>query len=362
MINLVLFSIASLYLVQYFTGDLLGLVKLSNAMRLIKNNYTEKLSSGVLSESALRGMLSGFGDKYSAYIDPSQLEKFYQGLRGEFIGIGVVVGKKDNDVIIISPLENSPADLAGVKSGDIILKVDDQYSKDLSLEVVATLIRGKKDTVVELTLLRNSEELVLTIARAVIPQQSASSKILDDNIGYLRISYFDDSAAKLFPAELEKLTSANISKIILDLRSNPGGNVDDAVSIARLIVPEGPIVTLVNNKKQSYTYKSDLPKVPYKLIVLINRGTASAAELLAGALQDTKVGILLGETTYGKGSFQTVQKFWPDSALKFTTGKYLIPSGKSIDGIGIEPDVLVPWNGQNDNQLAKALEIFRAQP
>lgn len=360
MINLVLFTVISLSLVQYYTGEVLGLAKISKAMYLIKNNYTKKLPNGTLSEAALRGMISGFGDKYAAYIEPANLEKFYQSLRGEFIGIGVFVGKKDDNIIVVAPLEKSPADMAGIKSGDIILKVDDKHSKDLSLEEVATAIRGPKDTVVTLTLLRNNEELVFEVTRAVIPQKSAHSKILADNIGYLRISYFDDSAGNLFPTELKKLTDANISKIILDLRSNPGGNVEDAVKIARLIVPEGPIVTLVNNKQQSYTYKSTLSSaVPFKMIVLIDRGTGSAAELLAGALQDTKVGTLLGETTYGKGSFQTVKNFWPDSALKFTTGKYLIPSGQSIDGVGIKPDILVPWNGKDDNQLAKALEILR---
>ncbi|MEK6749644.1 MAG: S41 family peptidase [Pseudomonadota bacterium] len=312
----------------------------------IKKEYVEPVSDKMLIENAVRGMLSGL-DPHSAFLDAEGYKELQVGTTGEFGGLGIEVGMEDGFVKVISPIDDTPAQRAGVKSGDLIIRLDETPVKGLTLNEAVKIMRGKPGSEIILTIVREGEDkpLKLTLARDVIRVKSVKSKILDEGYGYVRISNFQantgDNVLKAVK-DLRKEAKAGLKGLVLDLRNNPGGVLSAAVEVSDAFLTKGLIVYTEGRDKSSRltfnaTSSDALEGEP--LVVLINGGSASASEIVAGALQDHKRAIIMGSRSFGKGSVQTILPMNNDAALKLTTARYYTPSGRSIQAEGIEPDI-----------------------
>ena len=320
----------------------------ADAFIRIKHNYIEPVSDEKLLEYAIEGMLSGL-DPHSVYLKNEKYERLNEGTTGSFSGLGMEVIMDGGFVKVIAPIDDTPAAKAGIKTGDLIIKMDGKTVSGLNLREATEQMRGEVGTTITLTLLRESESdpIDITLTRALVRFNSVKSKRLSDKIGYLRVSQFQTTTAESFRTELKKLRDSDgFSGLILDLRNNPGGLLSSAISIADVFIEEGEIVsTKGRHKDNDQTYNatnSDLLEGK-PIIVLINAGSASASEIVAGALQDSKRALLLGTDTFGKGSVQTVMKISEEEAVKLTTARYYTPSGRSIQAEGITPDVMVEY-------------------
>ncbi len=321
---------------------------LSAVFDKIKRNYVEEVDDKELLENAIRGMLSGL-DPHSAYLDKKAYNELKEGTSGEFGGLGIVVGMKDGFVNVVSPIDDTPAQRAGVKAGDLIIRLDDKNVKGMSLNDAVTIMRGKPDTSIVLTIIREGEEkpLKIKIVRDIIKVQSVRSKTLDTGYGYIRISSFQErTGADLRKAllKLKKEYGKNLEGLVLDLRNNPGGLLVAAIEVSDAFLESGAIVSIKgrdrNNGITHYAKGMDLlEKAP--IVVLINGGSASASEIVSGALQDHKRAIIMGSQSFGKASVQSVVPLGNGSALKLTTARYYTPSGKSIQAKGITPDIVL---------------------
>lgn len=366
----VFFSGAALFsLIGWFIdGDIAkygNIVRLFVAQYFVNEYYVSDVDSGKLTNGAIDGMVKSLGDKHSRYLDANQYKELKDHTEGSFGGIGIVMGFKDSKVNVISVMEGTPGEVAGLKPGDEILAVDGVSVKEYHSDEVALHVRGEIGTKVVLTIAREGEETKdYTIERASIHVKTAAGKMLEDNIGYIRISSFAEKTADEFKNSLEQLKSENMNKLIIDLRENPGGLVTSCVEISQTVVPKGPIVSVIHRDGTKEEYKSDLDECKYPIIVLVNENSASASEILAGALQDTGAAQIMGTKTYGKGSVQAVFPLGTGDAMKLTVAKYYTPSGRSIDGTGIEPDIKaeLPQGSLLDTQLEKAIEIMKSNP
>lgn len=314
----------------------------------IKNDYVEPVNDRELIENAIRGMLAGL-DPHSAYLDGEAYQELQEGTSGEFGGLGIEVGMEDGFIKVISPIDDTPAQKAGVQTGDLIIKLDETPVKGMSLNDAVKKMRGKPGTVISLTIIREGQEkpLVIPITRDIIKVKSVRSRTLEPGIGYLRVSNFQLNTADDAEKALNTLLSDNkgsLKGLILDLRNNPGGILSAAVAISDLFLDKGLIVYTegrVKDAKLRFTAKPSDVLNGAPLIVLVNAGSASASEIVAGALQDHKRAIIMGEKTFGKGSVQTILPMTNNSALKLTTARYYTPSGRSIQAHGITPDITV---------------------
>lgn len=362
-IFLVLASLS--YIVGAITGSTTGTLKILAALNVMKNQYVQATDADTLVNGAIKGIASSVGDPHTAYIHGDAYKRLLSETKGEFGGIGSVIGEKDGVPVIVSPIEDTPSTAAGVQAGDKIIKVDGVETKGWTLEDTVNKIRGPKGTTVNLTLQStDNKEREVAIVRDIIKSKTVSSKMLEGDIGYIRLSHFSDNSPAEFGAALKELDKKGMKKLVLDLRHNPGGSLKSSVNIANYIIPKGPVVSIIGKTGKKEEYFSELSKPKYDLAVLVDKGSASASEIIAGAVQDTKAGILVGQTTYGKGSVQTVIPLDLDSAFKVTIAKYYTPADRSIDGVGVKPDVEVelqkPVDGKLvDNQLDKAVEILR---
>ncbi|MDP2683969.1 MAG: S41 family peptidase [bacterium] len=315
---------------------------------------------------ALAGLISSLDDPYSLFLDPDQTTEFNKELSGSFEGIGTEIGIKNNLLTIIAPLDNSPAEKAGLKSGDIVLKIDDEDTIEMSLDMAVSKIRGPKGTKVVLTVMHSNESEIeeITIERNVIVVESVTWEMLDNNIAYIKIVHFNNDSYQDFSKIANDILLSKAESIILDLRSNPGGYLDTSVDIAGEFLENKIILTEdFGDDKQEYTSDTSAKLLDYKLAVLINNGSASAAEILAGALQDYSRGTLIGEQTFGKGSVQDFEQFSDGSSLKLTVAKWLTPNGHNIDDQGITPDIEVEltdddYNNDLDPQLEAAIHLL----
>ncbi|TCW36759.1 S41A family C-terminal processing peptidase-3 [Thermohydrogenium kirishiense] len=312
---------------------------LGSLMQFIKDNYAGDITYDQMEEGAIKGILSSL-DKYSTYFTKDEMNSFTESTSGTFTGIGMVVEQRGNDIVVVSTIDGSPAQKAGVKSGYIVVSVDGKDVTGMSVNDVTNLIKGEKGTKVKIGFLVNGKTVEYEITRDVIKINPVSYKIIN-GIGYIDISEFNGNTEDNVAKALDYMDQNNIKKLVIDLRDNPGGYLSEAVDVANFFVPAGPVVTVAMNGGNNQTYYSNLKNQKYKLAVLINGGTASAAEILAGAIQDTKSGILVGENSYGKGTVQEVFPFSDGSGIKLTIAKYLLPSGRWIDGTGLKPDVEV---------------------
>lgn len=351
--------------IQEITGDAAGTLRFLRAMSIVKNNFDGKADNKVLFDGAIEGMVHALDDPYSVYLDKEDFTKLSEMTEGSFGGIGIVFGKRGDDYVVISALADHPGALAGIKSGDIILAVDGVETAKMNMTDVADKIRGKQGTEVVLRLrTKDGEEKEVKVVRKDIKAPSVGGQLLPNTkIGYIRITVFNEATGEDFKKTYEKLQAEGMEATILDLRGNPGGILDDGVAVAGMLVPKGPIVSLVYKNGDKYVENSSLEQVKYPLAVLVDHGTASAAEIVAGAVKDTKAGKLFGVKTFGKGSVQGVYRIDNDTAVKITTARYYTPSGVSIHNVGIEPDVKIelPDNAATDVQLEAAQDYLQQE-
>jgi carboxyl-terminal processing protease len=320
----------------------------SDIFARIKSDYVEQASDKELLENAIRGMLSGL-DPHSTYLDPEEYKELKIGTTGQFGGLGIQVGIEDGYVKVISPIDDTPAFKAGIKSGDLIIRLNKKQVKDLGLNDAVKLMRGKPGTFIELSVLREGEDdpIEFKLKRAIIKVKSVKSFLLDSGIGYVRISTFQSKTAihlKNAINELAKKNNAPLNGLIMDLRNNPGGVLNAAADVSDLFIEKGKLVYTKGRTDESYFEFIARPDDILKhapIAVLINGGSASASEIVAGALQDHKRAIIMGEKSFGKGSVQTIQELRNGGAVKFTTARYFTPNGRSIQAEGIVPDILL---------------------
>ncbi len=312
----------------------------------IKKDYVVEVEDEQLLESAIRGMLAGL-DPHSAYLDEEEFRELQIGTSGQFGGLGIEVGMEDGFVKVISPIDDTPAQRAGVKAGDLIIRLDDKPVKGMSLNDAVELMRGKKGTEIVLTIVREGADkpLVIPITRDIIRVKSVKSQLLEPNFGYLRITNFQAKTTDSLVDAVEDLREQNggdLKGLVLDLRNNPGGVLNGAVGVSDAFLDEGLIVYTEGRSddsalRYSATEGDVLDGAP--IVILINGGSASASEIVAGAMQDHKRAIIMGSKSFGKGSVQTILPLKADAALKLTTARYYTPSGRSIQAQGIEPDI-----------------------
>jgi carboxyl-terminal processing protease len=312
----------------------------------IKANYVEPVEDKVLLENAIRGMVSGL-DPHSNYLDAEDYKDLQVGTKGEFGGLGIEVGMEDGFVKVIAPIDDTPAQRAGVRSGDLIVRLDDTPVKGLSLNDAVKLMRGKPGTSIELTIIRKGEEkpLKIVVVRDIIKVASVKGRLLEQQFGYLRISQFQSHTTSDLLKVLQRLereAGASLQGIVLDLRNNPGGVLNAAVSVSDAFLKSGLIVYTQGRDGDSQLRFEAAPDDVLNgapIVVLVNEGSASASEIVAGALQDQKRAVIMGSQTFGKGSVQTIIPISDTAAVKLTTARYYTPSGRSIQAEGIKPDI-----------------------
>ena len=317
--------------------------KLRRIMGIVEENYVDELSFDEIVDKAIDGLLSNL-DAHSNYLNKKKFDDLRANTDGEFGGIGITVGLKDGALSIIAPVDGTPGDKAGLKSGDVIIRVNDKSTIDMSIDDAVNLMRGAPKTKVELTIVRKGEAkpLVFNIVRDIIKIDSVKvRKIQNSDFVYVRISSFDKNVTRNVSSELRQI--GKLKGIVLDFRNNPGGVLDQAVDLSRLFIKSGLIVTQRGRTKgENIEYKAkSAPYADIPVVVLINGGSASASEIVAGALQDHKRAVLIGEQTFGKGSVQTVMQLDQNEGLKLTTAKYYLPSGRTIQAVGVTPDIVV---------------------
>lgn len=312
----------------------------------IKNDYVEPIEDKTLLENAIRGMLAGL-DPHSAYLVPDDYKELQAGTSGEFGGLGIEVGMEDGFVKVISPIDDTPAQRAGVKAGDLIIRLDDTPVKGMALSDAVKIMRGKPGTDIVLTIVREGEDqpLKISITRDVIRVTSVKSRMLDPGYGYIRISQFQSRTGESLReaiSKLEEKANGTLKGLVLDLRNNPGGVLSAAVAVSDAFLTDGIIVYTegrLEDAKLKFNAKPTDMLDGAPIVVLVNGGSASASEIVAGALQDHRRAIIMGQKTFGKGSVQTILPMDNGSALKLTTAKYFTPSGVSIQAKGISPDI-----------------------
>ncbi len=311
----------------------------------IKKHYVDKTETKDLVQGALRGMLASL-DPHSSFMTTDMFKEMQVETKGEFGGLGIQIGIKEHQLTVIAPIEDTPAFAAGIQAGDTIIKVDDKATKDLTLMEAVQHMRGLRGTSVTLTIIREGieEPLIFKITRDIIKIQSVRSKILEGNIGYIRMTQFQESTANDLTKQLEHLITKHIQGLILDVRNNPGGLLTSAVRVSEQFLEAGRLVVSIqgrNEKKVEYRAGANSKHYQYPMIVLINHGSASASEIVAAAMQDWGKAVIIGTTSFGKGSVQTILPLSDGSGLRLTTAKYYTPKGKSIHSIGVKPDIVI---------------------
>jgi carboxyl-terminal processing protease len=342
-----------------------GLSNFTKVLDLIERNYVDKVDSEELTNNAIEGMLKTL-DPYSAYLSPERYKELEIGTSGEFGGVGMEVAVENGVLKVISPIEGSPADIAGVKPGDLITEIDGKSTRGMVVYDAVKLLRGPKGSNVTITLTREGEgSRDITLTRDVIHIKSVKYKLLDDGIGYIKVSQFQENVSDELTDALSKLELDNggsLRGLVLDLRNNPGGLLDEAIKITDEFIDKGLIVSVrgrtSDQSKEYYATKGE-SKRDLSLVVLVNKGSASASEVVAEALQDSNRATIVGSKTFGKGSVQTIIQLDDGSGLKLTTAKFYAPSGRSISDVGVTPDIIVEDDEHADVQIKRAVEILK---
>ncbi len=331
----------------------------------IKNNYPNDFSDQELVYGAIKGAVSSIGDKYSLFLTPTEAKQFFEVINGEFAGIGAEIAQEDEMFVVVSALPSTPAQNAGLMPKDIILSVDGVDSGNYEFGELINKIRGEKGTQVTLKIMRAGFEKPkdFVITRDIIRLESLSSKMLDGDHGYIHLMQFSDDSVEEFTQAVDDLLAKGAKDLVIDLRYNPGGYLDAAIDLTSLFVDKGPIVSEVQKGDKTQNFAPTL-SAKYKdldIVVLVNSGSASASEIMAGAIQDHRRAKIVGSQTFGKGSVQEVQRLSDGSALKITTAQWRTPSGKFINGKGITPDVPIDDDTQSDKdeQLEAALKQLK---
>lgn len=339
-------------------------VRLVTTVRFVEAKYVDDVPLGDLVDGAIDGMVKSLGDKHSAYMDNEAFTRMMQQTEGSFGGIGVVMGFPEPGVCeIMSVMENTPSAEQGLLVKDRIVKIDGTEVTSLQPEEMANMIRGQEGTQVTLTIQREGQEnFDVTLTRANIKLDTAKGIMVENTkIGYIRIASFSENTGKEFTKELDALKEQGMEGLIVDLRANPGGLITSCVEISNQLVPAGEVVSMIDRDGTKSVFESELSSRDYPLVVLIDGNSASASEILAGAVQDRQCGTIVGTKSFGKGSVQTIMPLTHGDGMKLTVARYYTPSGRSIDGTGVEPDVVVelPADATEDVQLLKAIEVMK---
>ena len=342
----------------------------SEVLDKVNNEYVEEIDHSEAMDAAINGVLQSL-DPYSAYMSPEIFKEMLTETSGEFGGLGIEVGMEFGVVKVISPIDNTPAEEAGVKAGDYIVKINDIQVQGKTLTEAVELMRGPVGSTIKITVRRRGvkKAIIFNITREIIKIESVKSKIIEDTVGYIRLTSFNENSADQIKEKIKELKqNKKIEKYILDLRNNPGGLLSQAIKISDFFLNNGEIVSTKSRKKKEnrkwFARKGDIIDGD-TLIVLINYGSASAAEIVAGSLKDHKRAILIGENSFGKGSVQSVIPLNNKGAIRLTISKYYLPSGKSISEVGITPDIEIAessedfrMNTKTDNQLDFAIKLL----
>ena len=356
--------------------QLLRYEKLDVLMQLVENYYYEDVDENDMLEGAAVGLMAGIGDVYTVYYTAEQMADFNEETEGEYAGIGcqLLADPSDQMITVTRVFKGSPAEKAGMRSGDKIVYVNDVYYSAYEMSDAVSVMRGEPGGQVKVTVLRDLETIDFEVTRAIVSINYVEYEILDNNIGYIMIYDFLGDAYDTFAEAIDVFRAANVSGMIIDLRNNGGGLVDDSVAMADLILPEGVVVTLRDKDGREEVYRIDDEYYDVPMVLLVNEYSASASEILAGAVRDYGAGVLLGTKTFGKGVVQSVLEFTDGSGVKITTARYYTPSGECIHEVGIEPDIEVELDenavtiyGLNnlphdeDAQLQAAIKVLRGE-
>ncbi len=372
-IYLIVFFTQFLFLKQIISAEIDIYKKIDlfgEVLEKINKEYVDEINQSESMDSAINGLLQSL-DPYSAYMSPEIFQEMQTETSGEFGGLGIEVSMEAGVVKVISPIDDTPASKAGIKAGDYIVKINDIQVQGKSLSEAVDLMRGPVGSDIELTVRRRGikKALIFNITREIIEVQSVKSDLLDNNIGYIRLTSFNDNSSQQIKKQIKKLKkNENLKAFILDLRNNPGGLLSQAIKISDFFLENGEIVSTKSRKKSEnrkwFAKKGDITDGK-TLMVLINYGSASASEIVAGALKDHKRAIILGESSYGKGSVQSIIPLNNKGAIRLTVAKYYLPSGDSISEVGVRPDIEVNEEGENfriktetDNQLNYAIKLL----
>jgi len=372
--NLLFFLIISLFFFHKSFSDNSDVYKkidlFGEVLEKINKEYVDEVDQSKSMDAAINGLLQSL-DPYSAYMTPESFEGMQTETSGKFGGLGIEVGMEAGVVKVISPIDDTPASKAGLKAGDYIVKVDGVQVQGKSLSEAVDLMRGPVGSSIEITVRRRNvkKALIFNITREIIQIQSVKSELIDNNIGYIRLSSFNENSSEQIKVKVKKLNEdKNLKGYILDLRNNPGGLLSQAIKISDFFLENGEIVSTksrtVSENRKWFAKKGDIINGK-TLIVIINYGSASASEIVAGALKDHKRAIILGENSYGKGSVQSIIPLKNKGAIRLTIAKYYLPSGKSISKVGVTPDIEIleklegfKFNSETDNQLNFAIKLL----
>jgi len=332
----------------------------AEALTLIKKNYVEEVKDKDLVYGAIKGMLSSL-DPHSSFMPPNVYKEMQIDTKGEFGGLGIQISIKDNFLTVIAPIEDTPAYKVGVKAGDKIIKINNESTKDMSILDAVSKLRGPKGTSVTITIVREGLDKPkdITIVRDIINIKSVKSRTIDSSIGYVKLLQFQETTSSELEKALKSLEKENINSLILDLRNNPGGLLNSSVDVTSQFLPPDKLVVYIKGRdkeKTEFKTSNGKPSYKYRMIVLVNEGSASASEIVAGALQDWERAVILGTQTFGKGSVQTVIPLSDGSGIRLTTARYYTPKDRSIQTTGIKPDIIVELAAKEG---AKKHPVFR---
>jgi carboxyl-terminal processing protease len=335
---------------------------LIKVISLVRTQYLHPVEPAQLVDGAIKGIVGSLNDPYSVYLEPKTFSQLQEQIKGSFGGLGILVGVKEEYLTVVRVYEGTPAARGGIDEGDVITRIDEHDARAIDLETAINLMRGKVGSEVKLTIDRQGETKEFTLVREEISVPTVEGqRIPGTDIGYLSISQFTERTGEEMNETLARLQNEPIKGLILDLRDNPGGELTAAVSVAKSFIPKGPIVYIDYRFGRDQEFTSEGHTLQLPLVVLINERSASAAEILAGAVKDTGAGTLVGVKTFGKGIVQTVFPLDNGAGLKLTTARYLTPNRKDIHQIGVEPDILVesPADRSRDRQLEQAIEVMK---
>ena len=362
---------SSFGIVPAFTGKAKAERKLKLLDTIIDKYYLyeDEVDEDALAEGMYAGYLGGLDDPYSAYFTEEETKALFESVSGEFYGVGAVLSQNvsTGEVTITQVYEESPAEKAGLREGDILLQVDEQKITDESLDEIVNWIKGEKGSEVVLHVLRDGKETAVTAVRDIVKSVTVEYELKEDQIGYIYIQEFDDVTVEQFEEALKELEAKGMRGLVIDIRNNPGGNLDTVVEMLQMLLPKGDIVSIRDRNGEQEKYTCDGSREFEKpLAVLVNQYSASASEIFSGAVQDYGVGEIVGMTTYGKGVVQDILNLGDGTSMKITTAEYFLPSGRSINEKGVTPDVEVEYvydeeNPEYDNQLEKAIETVKKE-
>ena len=339
----------------------------------IEKNYFGEIDDSKMLESAIKGYVAGLNDEYSEYITKEEMEEYMEDTTGKYVGIGIYIANntKTNQIVVLMPMKESPAEEAGIKSGDIITKIDGVAYTGEELNKASSALKSKEGTKAKIEILRDGETINLEVERRKIKVNHIETEVLESQIGYMEISTFDEGCYDEFKQKWEELKAKNITSLIIDLRNNGGGIVDEATNIADLMVEKDRtlLITASKNKEEHITKAKEEKNINIPIVVLVNENTASASEILTAAVRENNENVkIIGTTTYGKGVIQTIYKLTDGSGIKLTTNAYYTPNHNEINKVGIKPDIEVELpeeesfysvKMENDTQLQKAIEILK---